>query len=164
MFNLFLIFFKINLLSPSGPTSVGLTEKLVVPNLITHEKFSEILAISSGMPGSDAVQMAWQIGYATKGITGAFISVLGALIPCILMVVLAMIGLSFFSPKILAKFFDGVKPALAIFLVMTAFGMFPHTGMVMKSVIIAIIVIPMFYFKLPILLILVLSGLIGLFL
>lgn len=164
MLDLFFIFFKINLLSPSGPASVGLTEKLVVPNLITHEKFLEILTISSGMPGSDAVQMAWQIGYAVKGIAGAFISVIGALIPCILVVTLAMIGLSFLSPKILTKFFDGVKPALALFLVITAFDILPHTGMVMKSLIIATIVIPLFYFKLPILLILVLSGLIGLFL
>lgn len=67
LLDLFITFIKINFLTTSGPASIGLTRQLVVPTFVSADKFNQILAISSGIPGSDAIQMAYQVGYVYKG-------------------------------------------------------------------------------------------------
>jgi len=141
---------------------MGLTQKLAVPDLISQEKFSEIMAVASGIPGSDAIQMAWQTGLAVKGISGAIVSVLAALIPTISLVCLVSAGLKLVQPKILSKFFDGVNPALAIMLVFTAISLFPK-AMSVVPVAIALIALLMLSLNVPIPICLVVAGLIGVF-
>ena len=157
--NLFLTFLKINLLTSSGPASIGFTKQLVVPVMISEDKFFQITAITSGIPGSDAIQMAWQIGYAVRGIMGAVVAIIGALIPCIALVWLVMVGMRFINPTIMQKFFSGVNPALAVLLIVTALSLFKPTGNI--RIILVLISAVLFLFKAPALLVLVLCGLIG---
>ncbi len=109
LWKLFVVFFKINLFTTSGPASYGLTEKLVVPELVSPETYQRAVAISASIPGSDAVQMAWQIGFSVSGILGAIIAVFGALVPCIALSSLVIIGMSYLSPEFLNKFMYGVN-------------------------------------------------------
>ena len=129
MVELFLTFIKINFLTTSGPASIGLTKQLVVPSIVPEEQFNQMLALSSGIPGSDAIQMAWQIGYYANGITGALISVLGALLPCIILVASFSAGARLIDPELLSRFFRGVNPALCVMLIVTAFSLYsPAAG------------------------------------
>jgi chromate transporter len=160
LLKLFWLFIKINFLTVSGPASVGLTKQLVVPSMMTENDFIKIASISMGIPGSDAIQLALQTGYKISGISGAIISVIGALIPCILLVSLVMIGMNFIPNKVLTNFFKGVTPALAILLVITAFQLF-KSGFNWLIVIYTGLAILLFYLKIPTILILIICGFIG---
>lgn len=160
MINLFLTFLKINFLTTSGPASIGLTRQFVVPGMLSEDKFNQVFAISSGIPGSDAIQMAWQVGYCVKGFLGAIVAVIGALIPTIFLLGVVYFGMKFVSPKTLAKFFDGVNPALAVLLVSTALGIVKFN--VNAQLLILILAAVMIYCKIPVYFVLIASGLIGL--
>ena len=163
MLNLFLTFLKINFLCTSGPASIGLTKELTVPSMVSEDKFNQIVAITSGIPGSDAMQMAWQVGYAVKGIAGSIVAVIAALIPTILLLGIVYFSMNFIDQKALAKFFSGVTPALALLLTCTAFGMIKPSMGVVQGIILAVSAI-MVYLKVPVAIMLVTCGLIGVFL
>ena len=164
LLKLFVLFLKINCLSTSGPASIGLTQKLIVPDLVSQEKFAQMVAISSGIPGSDAVQMAWQTGFAVKGMMGALVCLLAALTPSVVLVSLIMFGLRFIDPAVLAKFFSGVKPALAVMLAFTAYSLLPMNKLAFIPMLIVILSVIMFLIKIPLPIILVFSGFLGLLL
>ncbi len=118
---LFLTFFYINILTPSGPASYGLTEKIFVPGNLDKETFARITAVSSSIPGSDAIQIAWQIGFELGKLPGALAALVGALLPCVTLVILATSLIRIFPKEQTAKFFNYVKPALIILLLSYAF-------------------------------------------
>jgi len=160
MVDLFLIFVKINFLTTSGPASIGLTKQLVVPSVVPEDKFNQMLALASGIPGSDAIQMAWQIGYFAGGVVGALVAVLGALLPCIILVATFTAGLRFIEPDLLSKFFRGVNPALCVMLLVTAVGLYSPMAGVGPSVVFCVAAALMFA-GIPMPLILVLCGAAG---
>ncbi|MEK7323949.1 MAG: chromate transporter [Chloroflexota bacterium] len=53
---------KINLLSPSGPASLGILYEEAVGKFITEEHFVEAAAFSRFLPGSDALQLTVFVG------------------------------------------------------------------------------------------------------
>jgi chromate transport protein ChrA len=67
-FSLFWIFVKINLLTTSGPASVGLLYEEAVGKLMTENEFVESVGFSSVLPGSDALQLAMFVGYSAGGL------------------------------------------------------------------------------------------------
>jgi len=160
LLKLFLMFIKINLLSVSGPASLGLTKHLAVPAFITETDFVRITSLACATPGSDSIQMALQIGYKVAGIPGAIVSVIGALLPCILLIVLVMIGCSFLAGKTLNDFFKGVAPALAVLLVITAIHIFPG-GITWTIALLSVLAIIMYLLKLPPALMMLLCGIVG---
>ena len=161
MLDLFLTFAKINFLTTSGPASIGLTKQLVVPGIVPETQFNQMLALSSGIPGSDAIQMAWQIGYFYKGVLGSLIAILGALLPCILLVTIFSFGLKFIEPALLSKFFKGVNPALALTLLITAFGLYNPAQIEHAPTIIFAIAAVLSIMSIPIPIILITSGFLG---
>ena len=78
---LFWMFLKVNLLSPSGPASVGLLYKEAVGKLMTEERFVEAVGFSNFLPGSEALKLAMFVGYAAGGVPGVFTALLGAVLP-----------------------------------------------------------------------------------
>ena len=160
MLKLFLTFLKINFLCTSGPASIGLTKQLTVPGIVSEDKFSEIVAIASSVPGSDAMQMAWQIGYTSKGILGAAVATIAALIPTIVLLAAIYFSTSFINTKVLQQFFEGVKPALAVLLMFTAFGLASINNLSFQ-VIIAILACCLMLLKAPIAAVMLVCGIVG---
>lgn len=160
MIDLFLTFVKINFLTTSGPASIGLTKQLVVPTIVPEDKFNQMLALASGIPGSDAIQMAWQIGYYANGVLGALIAILGALLPCIMLVAAFSIGIKFVDQAMLSKFFSGVNPALCVMLLVTAVGLYSPLAGIGPSVIFGLAAV-MMMLGIPMPVILVASGIFG---
>jgi chromate transporter len=160
LIRLFWLFLKINLLTVSGPASLGLTKQLVVPGLMPETDFVEMAAVASGVPGSDAVQMALQVGYKLDGVVGAIVAILGALLPCILLVSVIMAGMKFIPTKILNAFFKGVTPALAVLLVITALQLV-QGGVNWLIVGTAILALALFLLHVPVAVVLVACGVAG---
>jgi chromate transporter len=160
LLKLFWLFVKINFLTVSGPASIGLTKQLIVPALMPENEFIRIAAISMGIPGSDAIQMALQVGYYVSGVLGAVVSVIGALIPCILLVSLVIAGMNFIPDKVLSGFFKGVAPALAVLLFVTAVQLY-KPGTAWLFVICAGVAAVLMLLKAPTILVLLSCGAIG---
>lgn len=119
--SLFWIFIRINLLTTSGPASVGLLYKEVVGKLMTESEFVEAVGFSSALPGSDALQLAMFVGYTAGGIPGALVALLGSILPpTVVMLGLVALLQRIRSEAWVGNFVRGLTPAVAVLMVLVA--------------------------------------------
>lgn len=122
---LFWMFLKVNLLSPSGPASVGLLYKEAVGKVMNEESFVEAVGFSNFLPGSEALKLAMFVGYAAGGIPGVFTALLGAVLPpTVMMFVVALLLQQVQHEEWLGGFVKGMSPAVAALIVMVAWELF----------------------------------------
>ena len=108
------MFLKVNLLSPSGPASIGLLYKEAVGSIMTEERFVEAVGFSNVLPGSEALKLAMFVGYAAGGIPGVMTALLGAVLPpTVMMLVVAFVLQKFQHENWLDGFVAGMSPAVA---------------------------------------------------
>jgi chromate transporter len=129
LLQLFLIFLKVNLLSTSGPASVGLLYHEVVGKLVTESQFVQAVGLSSVLPGSDALQLAMYIGYAVAGVPGGLICLLASILPPTLII----LGITFVLHRIrretwVGNFVEGLAPAISVLMLFTAWKIFQKGG------------------------------------
>lgn len=122
---LFWMFLKVNLLSPSGPASVGLLYKEAVGKVMTEESFVEAVGFSNFLPGSEALKLAMFVGYAAGGVPGVFTALLGAVLPpTVMMFLVALILQQVQHEEWLEGFVKGMSPAVAALIVIVAWELF----------------------------------------
>ena len=123
--DLFWIFIKVNLLTTSGPASVGLLYKEAVGKLMTESEFVEAVGFSSVLPGSDALQLAMFVGYSAGGVPGAFAALFGSILPpTMIMLALAAILQRLRGEAWIGNFVKGLSPAVAVLMVLVAWQVF----------------------------------------
>ncbi|MEJ2351014.1 MAG: chromate transporter [Anaerolineales bacterium] len=161
------MFLKINLLTTSGPASVGLLYKEAVGSLMTDGEFIEAVGFSSALPGSDALQLAMFVGYAAGGIPGALLAVLGSMLPPTLL----MLGVVSVLQRLrgeawVGNFVSGLTPAVAVLMAIVAWQIFKgeNGGMSWITVLLAGGSLLAFLLKVPAPLVLLASGLLGIIL
>jgi len=119
------MFLKVNLLSPSGPASVGLLYKEAVGKIMTEERFVEAVGFSNFLPGSEALKLAMFVGFAAGGIPGVLTALLGAVLPpTVMMLVVAAVLQRFQHENWLSGFVAGMSPAVAALIVVVAVELF----------------------------------------
>jgi chromate transporter len=129
LLQLFLIFLKVNLLSTSGPASVGLLYHEVVGNLVTESQFVQAVGLSSVLPGSDALQLAMYIGYAVAGIPGGLVALLASILPPTVIILGVMMILHRLRREAwVNNFVEGLAPAIAVLMLFTAWKIFQKGG------------------------------------
>ncbi len=115
------MFLKVNLLSPSGPASIGLLYKEAVGTIMNEERFVEAVGFSNILPGSEALKLAMFVGYAAGGIPGVLTALLGAILPpTAMMLVVAAVLEQFQHENWLGGFVAGMSPAVAALMVVVA--------------------------------------------
>lgn len=120
-FKLLWMFLKVNLLSPSGPASIGLLYKEAVGTVMSEERFVEAVGFSNVLPGSEALKLAMFVGYAAGGIPGVLTALLGAVLPpTVMMLVVAFVLEQFEHEEWLNGFVLGMSPAVAALMVTVA--------------------------------------------
>lgn len=129
LFQLFLIFLKINLLSTSGPASVGLLYHEVVGKSVTEGQFVQAVGFSSVLPGSDALQLAMYIGYAVGGIPGGLVALLASILPPTVII----LGVTMILHRVrreawISSFVEGLTPAISVLMLFTAWKIFEKGG------------------------------------
>lgn len=123
------MFLKVNVLSPSGPASVGLLYKEAVGKIMTEAQFVEAVGFSNFLPGSEALKLAMFVGFAAGGIPGVLTALLGSIIPpTILMLVVATVLEQFQHEDWLQGFIKGMSPAVAALIVVVAWNLFRATS------------------------------------
>ncbi len=126
------MFIKVNLLSPSGPASVGLLYKEAVGRVMTEEQFVEAVGFSNVLPGSEALKLAMFVGFAAGGVPGVLTALLGAVLPpTVMMLVVAAVLQQFQQEDWLKGFVAGMSPAVAALIVVVAWELF-HVGQTKK--------------------------------
>ncbi len=125
LWQLFLLFLKVNLLTTSGPASVGLLYKEAVGTIMDEAEFVEAVGFSSVLPGSDALQLAMFVGYSAAGLPGALVALLGSILPPTVIMLLVVWLLKFISGEAwVGNFVRGLAPAVAVLMVMVAVKVF----------------------------------------
>jgi len=162
---LFWMFLKVNLLSPSGPASVGLLYKEAVGTLMTEEQFVEAVGFSNFLPGSEALKLAMFIGFAAGGVPGVFTALLGAVLPpTVMMFLVALILQQVQHENWLEGFVKGMSPAVAALIVMVAWELFrvgSTKNIGKRTLIIAALSAVAFWFDIPSPLVLLGAGVMG---
>jgi len=119
------MFLKVNLLSPSGPASVGLLYKEAVGKIMTEERFVEAVGFSNVLPGSEALKLAMFVGFAAGGVPGVLTALLGAILPpTVMMLALAAVLQRVQGEAWLTRFVGGMSPAVAALIIVVAWELF----------------------------------------
>jgi len=126
---LFWLFIKVNLLSTSGPASVGLLYSETVPHLISEAQFVQAVGLSSVLPGSDALQLAMYVGYAAGGVRGGLVALLGSILPPTVII----LGVTMILHRIrreawVSNFVEGLTPSISVLMVFIAWKIFQKGG------------------------------------
>ncbi len=119
------MFLKVNILSPSGPASIGLLYKEAVGKIMTEAQFVEAVGFSNVLPGSEALKLAMFVGFAAGGIPGVFTALLGAILPPTVMMLIVAAALQRFQhANWIDGFIAGLSPAVAALIVVVAWELF----------------------------------------
>jgi len=159
------MFLKVNILSPSGPASIGLLYKEAVGRIMTEAQFVEAVGFSNVLPGSEALKLAMFVGFAAGGVTGVFTALLGAILPpTLLMFMVAEILGRFQHASWLNGFVAGMSPAVAALMVVVAWELFrasTRKKVDRRTVIIAVLSAIALWFEAPSPLVLLGAGILG---
>jgi len=119
------MFLKVNLLSPSGPASVGLLYKEAVGQIMTEVQFVEAVGFSNVLPGSEALKLAMFVGFAAGGVPGVLTALLGSILPpTVMMLIVAALLEHVQHESWLKGFVAGMSPAVAALIVVVAWELF----------------------------------------
>jgi len=167
LLQLFWLFIKVNLLSTSGPASVGLLHSEAVGKIMTEAQFIQAVGLSSVLPGSDALQLAMFVGYAAGGVAGALVALLGSVLPPTLL----MFGVVTVLHRLrreawVSRFVEGLTPAVTVLMLFVAWKVFigSNSGMVnWKMSLLGLASMIALIFDAPAPLVLVVAGILGVF-
>lgn len=123
--DLFLTFIKVNLLSTSGPASVGLLYNEAVGKFVSEGQFVQAVGFSSVLPGSDALQLAMYVGYAAAGIPGGIVALIASILPPTL-IILGVVSILHRVRREawVASFVEGLTPAISMVILFAAWKIF----------------------------------------
>ena len=164
-FRLLQMFLKVNILSPSGPASVGFLYEESVGKLMTEEQFVEAVGFSNVLPGSEALKLAMFVGYAAGGIPGVMSALLGAILPpTVLMLIVSALLERFQHENWLTGFVAGMSPAVAALIVFVSWELFRVSSrqkIDRRVVLIAVLSAVAFWIEIPSPFVLLGAGILG---
>jgi len=159
------MFLKVNILSPSGPASIGLLYKEAVGKIMTEAQFVEAVGFSNVLPGSEALKLAMFVGFAAGGIPGVFTALLGAILPpTVLMLIVASVLQQFQHENWLTGFVAGMSPAVAALIAVVSWDLFrvsTRNKIDRRAVVIAVLSAIAFWFEVPSPVVLLGAGILG---
>jgi len=159
------MFLKVNLLSPSGPASVGLLYKEAVGKIMTESQFVEAVGFSNVLPGSEALKLAMFVGFAAGGIPGVLTALLGSILPpTVVVLIVASVLQRFQHENWMKGFVTGMSPAVAALIVVVAWELFRASSkksLNRRSLLIAALSAVALYFDVPSPLVLLGAGILG---
>jgi chromate transporter len=157
------MFLRINLLTSSGPASVGLLYKDAVGSIMTETSFVEAVGFSNVLPGSEALKLAMFVGFAAGGLGGTFAALLGSILPpTVSMLIVTVAVESFADEPWMHGFINGMLPAVAMLILFAAWKVFRSGSAVRpRRILIAILSLGALILGVPTPVVLVGAGVLG---
>jgi chromate transporter len=167
-FKLFWMFLKVNLLTTSGPSSIGLLYKESVGSIMSEAQFVEAVGLSNVLPGSEALKLAMFVGFAAGSLPGVLAALLGAVLPpTMIMLTLVSLLQRFQSEIWMANFIKGMAPAVGVLIALVSWQIFrsdASKSIGRRALLIAALAFVALWFDLPSPLVLFAAGILGVFL
>jgi chromate transporter len=167
LMKLFWMFMRVNILTTSGPASVGLLYKEAVGRIMDSGQFVQAVGFSSGLPGSESLELAMFVGYAAGGIPGALVALAGSVLPPTLI----MFGVVAILHRVrqeawVSSFVEGLTPSIAVLMAVVAWQVFRSDGeaLTWQSLLIGAVSFIALWLDVSAPLVLLLAGLAGVFL
>lgn len=149
---LFFIFVKIGAFTLGGGYAMlALVEKVVVDqkHWIKEKDFWNMITVVQSLPGVFAANTALYVGYRIKGVKGALVSMLGAVLPSLLIIiVLAMFFAQFWENEIVKAVFYGIRPCVVALILAPSIKMVKSVGLSLKAAwipVLAVIAVCVFF-------------------
>ena len=165
---LFWMFLKVNLLTTSGPASVGLLFKESVGSIMSEAQFIEAVGLSNILPGSEALKLAMFVGYAAGGFPGVLTALFGAVLPPTVIMLTVVSVLERFQGEIwMQNFIKGMAPSVGVLISLVAWQIIrsdASKSFGKRALLIAALAAIALWFDLPSPLVLVGAGILGVFL
>ena len=160
---LFWMFLKINLLTSSGPASVGLLYKDAVGHVMSEEQFVEAVGFSNVLPGSEALKLAMFVGFAAENLAGTVAALLGSILPPTVSMLLVTVAVQNFEDRPwMDGFVRGMLPAVAMLISVAAWRLFYGSkGIQRRPLVIAVLSLIAFLLQVPTPLVLLGAGVLG---
>lgn len=122
---LFWMFLKVNLLTTSGPASVGLLYKESVGSIMSEAQFIEAVGLSNILPGSEALKLAMFVGFAAGGLPGVITALVGAVLPPTIIMLTVVSMLQRFQGEVwMQNFIKGMAPAVGVLIALVSWQIF----------------------------------------
>ena len=120
---LFLIFLKVGSFTIGGGYAmIPVIQREIVTNnkLIDSDEFLDIIAVSQSLPGAIAVNSTIFIGYKLAGLLGSIVTLLGIIIPSLVVIItVAIFYNEIKEQRAVQAFFQGVRPAIVALIAAT---------------------------------------------
>ncbi|MEI6289299.1 MAG: chromate transporter [Chloroflexota bacterium] len=162
---LFWMFLKVNLLTTSGPSSVGLLYKESVGTIMTESQFVEAVGLSNVLPGSEALKLAMFVGHEAGGIPGVLAALLGAVLPPTVIMLTVVSLLERFQGELWMKnFIKGMAPSVGVLIALVSWQIFrsdASKSIGKRAMLIALAAFAALWFDLPSPLVLFGAGIAG---
>lgn len=143
--DLFISFFKISPITFGGGYSmISLIEREIVlkKQLITEQEMTEILTLAQIAPGAVAINSAILIGLRVSGLIGSFFSLLGIMLPNIIILAIAILLYSLFHDNELVKAaFHGIGAAVIGLILYAGYTMWKSNERKLISTIVSVLVL-----------------------
>jgi chromate transporter len=122
---LFWMFLKVNLLTTSGPASVGLLFKESVGSIMSEAQFIEAVGLSNILPGSEALKLAMFVGFAAGGFPGVITALVGAVLPPTIIMLTVVSVLQRFQGEVwMQNFIKGMAPSVGVLIALVSWQIF----------------------------------------
>ena len=162
---LFIAFLRLGSTAFGGPAMVAYIRKMAVEDKhwVDEDTFRNGVALCQTIPGATAIQVAGYVGLRTRGIAGALASFTGFGLPAfIFMAVLSAVYIRTHSLPVVVSAFTGLQ-AIIVAIVGNAAVVFGRTYLKnWKSVIFALAAASLFGFRIHPIIVILISGIIGL--
>ncbi len=160
---LFWMFLKINLLTSSGPASVGLLYKDAVGHIMSEQQFVEAVGFSNVLPGSEALKLAMFVGFAAGRMAGTLAALLGSILPPTVSMLLVTLAVQNFQDEPwMDGFVHGMLPAVAMLIAVAAWKLFRGSkGIRKRPLLIAALSLAAFLLNAPTPVVLLGAGILG---
>jgi len=165
MLELFLSFLSIGFFTIGGGYVMVpvLQKEVILKGWLSLSQFKEILAVAGMLPGPIAINTATFVGYKLFGVIGSFIAASGFVIPSFVTIILISNAYeSYKNNKYVNRFMAGVMPAITA-IILSAVVTFGRSivDTPIKLIICITILLIILRYKLNLIIILIISGLIG---
>ena len=142
---LFFTFMKIGAFTLGGGYAMlSMVEKAVVDQKkwIDSDEFWDMIAIIQSLPGVFAVNTALYVGQKVAGRKGAFASMLGAILPSIVIILLlATVFREFRDNPVVERIFKGIRPCVVALILAPSLRMIKSAKVTWKTAIIPILAV-----------------------
>ena len=166
LLEIYFTFFKISSVTfGGGMAMMPILQREIVQNKqwITDEEVIDYFALSQGLPGILAINVAAMIGYRKRGLSGDIAASLGTVSPCILIITILTSFISNFRDiEIIQHAFAGITLGATALIFSAIVGLWKKS--VVDKICLAIFVITaaiMFVFDISPVILIIISGVIG---